>query len=244
MTRIVWSEAFFIARSTAVECPCVVCGRSMWLPPSKAGKYKNCSEECRIAAREKRNACKCETCGKEFYRTPTNRRPRRFCSQSCNTASGEAINQPQVIGPRLAAIRAKREAGDWTILRGEDHPNWKGGLAAHIVRIRADGRSREWQRRYQRNNPDKIREFASRRRRRSLPRLPVGTIAALRTAQRNKCAICRRSVALRNHLDHIIPLALGGGHESRNLQLLCPPCNQRKAAKHPLAHMRELGRLL
>jgi 5-methylcytosine-specific restriction endonuclease McrA len=35
------------------------------------------------------------------------------------------------------------------------------------------------------------------------------------------------------HLDHIIPLALGGKHEDGNLQLLCVNCNLSKGSKHP-----------
>lgn len=35
------------------------------------------------------------------------------------------------------------------------------------------------------------------------------------------------------HLDHILPLALGGLHDDSNLQLLCAKCNLRKGAKHP-----------
>lgn len=33
------------------------------------------------------------------------------------------------------------------------------------------------------------------------------------------------------HLDHIVPLALGGTHEWANLQALCRPCNSSKGAR-------------
>jgi 5-methylcytosine-specific restriction endonuclease McrA len=35
------------------------------------------------------------------------------------------------------------------------------------------------------------------------------------------------------HLDHIMPLILGGLHDDANLQLLCAKCNRRKGSKHP-----------
>jgi len=62
--------------------------------------------------------------------------------------------------------------------------------------------------------------------------------------QRWKCAVCAVGIKDNYHLDHITPLARGGKHEPRNLQLLCPTCNVRKSAKDPIAYMRELGRLL
>jgi 5-methylcytosine-specific restriction endonuclease McrA len=45
-------------------------------------------------------------------------------------------------------------------------------------------------------------------------------------------------------MDHIMPLARGGKHSPANIQLLCPPCNLRKSAKHPIDYMRQLGWLL
>jgi 5-methylcytosine-specific restriction endonuclease McrA len=32
-------------------------------------------------------------------------------------------------------------------------------------------------------------------------------------------------------VDHIVPVARGGGHERHNLQVLCRPCNSRKGAR-------------
>ena len=74
----------------------------------------------------------------------------------------------------------------------------------------------------------------------SIERLDV---ARVRRLQRDRCAICRcRGSKL--HVDHVVPLALGGANDAANIQLLCPPCNRRKWAKDPIVHMRELGRLL
>ena len=40
------------------------------------------------------------------------------------------------------------------------------------------------------------------------------------------------------------PLALGGSNDKANLQLLCPTCNAKKSAKHPIDFMQSRGLLL
>lgn len=62
--------------------------------------------------------------------------------------------------------------------------------------------------------------------------------------QHGKCACCHASIADGSHLDHVIPLALGGLNEDWNMQLLCPPCNLSKGAKHPVDFMQSRGLLL
>lgn len=64
-------------------------------------------------------------------------------------------------------------------------------------------------------------------------------------AQRHKCAICGCSLKrAERHVDHIIPIARGGTHDPRNLQILCKPCNLKKGSSDPITHMRSLGRLI
>lgn len=67
----------------------------------------------------------------------------------------------------------------------------------------------------------------------------------LRAAQRGLCVVCRATLSkVGEHLDHVMPLALGGAHADANLQLLCPPCNLSKNAKHPVDFMQQRGFLL
>jgi 5-methylcytosine-specific restriction endonuclease McrA len=46
------------------------------------------------------------------------------------------------------------------------------------------------------------------------------------------------------HVDHILPLALGGDNRRKNIQLLCPTCNLSKGAHHPIDHAQRNGLLL
>ena len=62
--------------------------------------------------------------------------------------------------------------------------------------------------------------------------------------QRGRCACCGVKLNGAHHIDHIIPIALGGTNTDDNIQLLCPSCNLRKSAKHPVDYMQSLGYLL
>lgn len=62
--------------------------------------------------------------------------------------------------------------------------------------------------------------------------------------QKGKCACCHKPLDDGYHLDHNMPLALGGPNEDSNIQLLCPFCNLSKSAKHPVEFMQQKGFLL
>lgn len=63
--------------------------------------------------------------------------------------------------------------------------------------------------------------------------------------QRGKCACgCKQPLGADYHLDHIMPVALGGTNEDANTQLLRGVCNRQKSAKHPVAFMQSRGYLI
>ena len=62
--------------------------------------------------------------------------------------------------------------------------------------------------------------------------------------QKGKCACCGLPLGNDYQLDHIMPVALGGEHKDRNIQLLRSSCNHQKHAKHPIDFMRNRGFLL
>lgn len=107
-------------------------------------------------------------------------------------------------------------------------------------------KSRDWDRK----NPDKFKErmqrSANARRARLAGvggKLSKGIVQKLLKLQKGRCAYCATALH-KHHLDHIIPLALGGKNTDYNVQLLCPPCNMSKGAKHPIDYMQSKGLLL
>lgn len=96
---------------------------------------------------------------------------------------------------------------------------------------------RDWKKR----NRAKVR--ADHRARRIAKR--KATIAYLMTLQHGACAYCRCDLGgIAIHIDHILPRALGGSNERKNLQLTCEPCNLRKNATPPEKFILQFGRLI
>ncbi|MFZ2541533.1 MAG: HNH endonuclease signature motif containing protein [Gallionella sp.] len=99
---------------------------------------------------------------------------------------------------------------------------------------------------YAKENPEVRRLYKHQRRvkeRANCGKLSRGIAAKLFKLQRGKCACCKKQLK-EYHLDHRMPLALEGPNTDDNIQLLCPPCNRQKCAKHPIDFMRSKGYLL
>jgi ATPase subunit of ABC transporter with duplicated ATPase domains len=76
-------------------------------------------------------------------------------------------------------------------------------------------------------------------------KLSMGLSDKLFKLQRGKCACgCRQPLGDDYHLDHRMPLALGGPNTDDNIQLLRSICNKQKNKKHPVDFMRERGYLI
>lgn len=82
------------------------------------------------------------------------------------------------------------------------------------------------------------------RKRASGGELSVGLSEKLFRLQKGKCACCRLPLGDDFHMDHIMPLALGGSNVDDNIQLLRKTCNLKKQAKHPIDFMQSRGFLL
>lgn len=111
-------------------------------------------------------------------------------------------------------------------------------------------------------NPDKVKSYDAKRhaarpeyykiiqqnrrarKRQSGGKLSTGLAKKLFELQRGKCPCCKKYLGDGYHLDHIMPLALGGSNTDDNIQLLCSKCNLQKNAKHPVDFMQKRGFLL
>lgn len=72
-------------------------------------------------------------------------------------------------------------------------------------------------------------------------RLSDGLTDLLMSEQGGKCAGCEADLGKTAfHLDHVMPIKLGGRNIDSNIQLLCKPCNQTKHAKHPNVWMGQI----
>lgn len=115
---------------------------------------------------------------------------------------------------------------------------------------------------WRQNNPDKVKEMSDayysthkeealvrERIRRARKKGNGGThtaldIAKLFVLQKGKCTWCLKSLGdVKPHVDHKVPLALGGSNNKSNLQLLHKKCNLSKSAKDPVSLGLENGLL-
>lgn len=122
-------------------------------------------------------------------------------------------------------------------------------VAARKAKYRMENADHEKERaaKWQKAHPENYR--AAGHRRRVLKQMVGGSFSAadIRTMmkhQKGKCAVCRANISKSYHIDHIMPLALGGSNGTNNIQLLCPFCNMSKHDKHPVDFMQSGGFLL
>lgn len=111
------------------------------------------------------------------------------------------------------------------------------------------GKVKQAKRKWKEKNPEAVAVY-SRNRRARLKKVggthTVGDIRFLMKIQKGKCAHpwCRKSLKVGRHVDHRVPIVLGGDNGRSNIQLLCPDCNYKKHTKHPIDFAQANGMLL
>lgn len=102
--------------------------------------------------------------------------------------------------------------------------------SAHRAMVKAWGK----------RNPDALRAMSHNRRcaeKSAEGSFTADDIQKLFESQFGMCTGCGNALESsgdkKYHVDHVMPIALGGSNWPSNLQLLCPRCNLTKNAKHP-----------
>lgn len=198
--------------------------------------------------------CKIEKLKSEFNKDAQKRDGLTSCCKACNAAGSAAYHSSsrEKISARQAryrsAIREELAAKDAIYYAENRHQ-----VMARQAKYRAENRENIATKAAKQRalNPE---VFAERRRnRRAMERNAEGShkaadVRAIFDKQRGLCASCEtklfKSGKQKYHVDHMLPLALGGSNWPSNLQCLCPDCNLRKSAKDPIKWANENGRLL
>ncbi len=189
-------------------------------------------------------------------RTSTNR------CEACNQAWAESNPSKMLMSGRKWRAQNPERSRAFTAAWAAANPdkNREKNKNWHVKnKDRNNSRARQWQRDnreraaaiskiWKSANKESINVYARNRRARVRGlggKHTVEDVVALRVQQKNKCAYCRINLAKAVvHVDHIIPLKIGGGNARSNLQLLCETCNLSKGIKHPLDYARSTGRLI
>ena len=191
---------------------------------------------------------------------------RRNCRECERAASLRWINKDRARSLKLQRERRSQESKEKQRERqraeyARNPDRFKKSRARYLAKN--PEKVRERKRRWAIANRDKVRDGAAKsraknhehrsaqvRNRRAKQRNAGGRhtakdIAVIAEAQGHKCAYCRANLRkVKRHVDHIMPIALGGSNDRSNLQLLCVPCNLSKQAKHPIEFAQSKGLLL
>lgn len=197
--------------------PCRKCGAC---DRYKSGKCKTCAKAAQVERYQKE---------KEYYQA----------YRLANAAKTKETNAAwyQHNGDKVRKRKAEAYAANPDSFK-ERSSAWK---ASNPTKVRAiDIAWRE-------ANPSAVVSHRQNRRARKLHtegRLSAGLAERLFKQQKGKCPCCAQPLGDRYHLDHIVPLALGGSNTDDNMQLLRSTCNHQKHAKDPIDFMQSRGFLL
>ena len=216
---------------------CKNCEVDIKIFPSRAWRTNYCSNECKLDAKTKllqSRERRCLNCNNVFlprkYQIDSGNA--KYCSAKCrNIAAKSALCSKESRAKALQTYKKNMELGLITHKSGPEHSRWKGGQVECVKRKLKDGSLRESVKKYRKKNPYKFKEWAHTRAKRKMGRLPRGTIKTKQEQQNYKCAYCGIDTTVKFHVDHIIPLAMGGNHIPENIQITCPSCNVRKWTK-------------
>lgn len=221
--------------------------------PEVLSAVRPCAK-CGTAERYKDGACK--VCRRAIVARSAAKNPEKKKAQSASwyAANSERIKalhaewkkaNPEKTAAYLeAAIEAKGGKADYLAWRA-NKVSYKA--AAKAWREKNRDKKKAASEAWNAENPERRR--LSNQNRRARKKAAGGQLSRDLTVnlfklQKGKCPCCKQPLGDDFHLDHIVPLALGGTNTDDNIQLLRALCNMQKNAKHPIAFMQERGFLL
>lgn len=187
---------------------------------------------------------KCRACQKEMRRDWYLRNRDREIAKTAQWVkenpdrAREKDRRRAIARPGRTTLQSKKWRHDNPQRAAEFSRKWKSANPEAV---------REMGRRAYARNPDKFLAKSHRRRVKDPETGAIFTekdIKRIYAAQKGLCGGCRVKLGGSFERDHIVPLALEGTNDPKNIQLLCVLCNKRKSDKHPVDFMREQGFLL
>lgn len=125
---------------------------------------------------------------------------------------------------RLANPRKQRE---YDRRKRERDPEGRAALLAKLAAHPAYDKAGSLNRRTRKSNGDRV---------------TGAELETVKARAKGRCANCGARRKL--EFDHIGPLARGGRHDVKNLQMLCHACNMEKRARDPIEWAQDNGRLI
>lgn len=201
-------------------------------------------KKCQVETERRENGGRCIPCAALYnsaYRSAnpdktresiaswkvSNRERRRATSAAYHLTNRDKINARSAAWGKENPERVKDNNTAWYL--------------ANSDRAKANGAA------YHAVNPESCRLKNHTRRARKIAAgglLSKGLTVKLFKLQGGMCPCCKQSLGSDFHLDHKMPLALGGANEDWNMQLLRKTCNRQKGAQHPIKFMQSRGFLL
>lgn len=169
----------------------------------------------------------------------------------------EKINQQAAKYRKENQEKVKSAKEKWRLANKEKvkekHSSWvkanpEKAIARNVAWSLANpGRKNKTTRAWQIANPEAVRVIKQNRRARLTNaggKLSRDISKKLFLYQKGLCVCCGQPLGDDYHIDHIMPLFLGGTNTDDNVQLLRQRCNGQKNTKHPIDFMQSRGFLL
>jgi len=197
---------------------------------------------------------RCKECAKAYQQTNAEANKEKIAKQG---KSYREANKEKIAKRKKAYREANKDK------RAEYIKTHADRIAAQMKEYRQSNASKivEYRKKYNQNNASKLVEYRkayfqtpigkaakknSNHKRRSITKQGDVTTQQLLELQQNAKACYWCGISLKGkkvHVDHYVPLKLGGEHALNNLVVSCSHCNQNKHAKDPIKFANSIGKL-